>query len=1765
MANLPETPQFVPVPGFEGGANGTQALGGDESAPANLGLAALTARTAWLKDGLGVKGVWDMTGPLPAGAADGRWFQVGTAGTFGGKAAQAGDFVMLYANMTRIVVIPANGGGLTEEAVNSLIQSALAPVQEQLDVAERHADGGLATGRNALLAANYVLSQLHVAVRTGLTLFILDRDMPTPPPLAVAADFSFYVVLREHFEGWGVPESQWGSGPLLAWYGPDPHAWHTPLLQDETDGSYDLNDLVPVGWHFFPPGIGMQLYVQDEQAWYEVVPSGLSYALQALTVVKLRGEWDMTGTTVIPYADPARDVGLETIDPQSTSEIARFRIVAGGVPVYNGMAFMHHQSSDQVATNTGDVREAWTELADFGADNSAINVLLAVFADETMSAQDLIDAFFQNPATAEREFYYFAWMWSPARTQFSLATRSGAARTATGDSLGVPPLPVGTPLALRMDWATSRPSIFRQDNSTDLLTATNSQLQAPAGMRFRPWTFVMTMGADDIASMQAVPLQYNLGNSLASGFVGVGDAVLPDRAKAGDAFRVTAPGQYQGVGAEAGDTAVLRSGVPALQVFKGSRGVTRHELQSLGYMTEPEVTAAVPPDPAVTYALARREFVEQPPVTNIDGEDPASRPFGEVRVVGVNPTGVVLGNCWPGDLVITGAKAFHRYQPLPAERWYLPTLFDQKPVEMIYVGRGKYSGASDAAIVLDNASWGGYVSMYPHWRSRVAVPLATDVEVVFKAVAAAPDGKFRVSVLTDLTRLLTIADSSPEVEILFVTDPESVVMGGTAQGTITVVSQAGYYKRFTVSGGNIASAISLSPGVEQGNGIWIKPGESLVIRWYMALAGGNTAINFAVDRWNNLQGGVADATFTPATMSVDINTPVSVVRLAPAPGLTNRQLNLNSFSPSQDQELTILAEEDIAIRLASNGGYDFEWPANAVMKRGRAYRFKYERAGSRWILVSDRDPGAAFAAGLYTFTGSPTVSGAPVDDSDRLLAFLDNGGQPLKGRVVVQPANGTDRVYLAKPVSIYGNDVVLDCTQADLLLGAGGKLRTSGGLDEYSRKPDGGKLALASAATVDADGRLVLPLRAGEGQYLQVNDKLLVRGQNDATGRSLEKQTTYVLSVAGDTVTCTDEPLFDFQASYPSSDYAPDHTVGTTITVVRQSLAVADIAAGAVSVTVADGSLFAVGNTVLVSDTQTETDIATAQTPGLSYDRLYRNAASMEFAQLIRVDGNTLLFDRPLMRRYLASAHAGVAKVLPVTNSHLLLRNVYFSEPQTSKTKVLELSYSRRCSIALGGAIHGEGYRRGDGLRFNYALDCVIRGGHVDGAGAYGSGEGYGVTWYYATDCVVERTEANGCRHNFLMQASTNCRARDIVSRDDVVSGFDIHGANTVGGEVDGITLSRSDTSAAANAKRTLAGVTTSGGIRVGNTSHVAGDKRLTFRHVQVNGYKGGAAVDFTPASAHLLFEDVHVQDADIPFRLYKNASGLTPTQTLSDVTLKGWVVERCGAPDVLAASTGQISGLQVIDYTEKECAAHLSLGATAAGLFEGLTIDGYRIVNPVAAPGGYGLEFSKIAGLRVRNSDVRLANRGLHLTDCPNADVQDNRLDGVLDGAQYEYVDGGGNAGAQVFRNGSGYWTKSAQLNGTLAAGYTTAAVLAHDNAAPSVANGASIVSGQYTSRAGRKLHIGATIPYLSLSAADTVTAHLFVDGDYLSSWSGKLNSGATSGMGISLPEKEFLVPTSNAMSIELRLGTAAGSTITLNAKFAGGSMPYVRLREEV
>lgn len=802
------------------------------------------------------------------------------------------------------------------------------------------------------------------------------------------------------------------------------------------------------------------------------------------------------------------------------------------------------------------------------------------------------------------------------------------------------------------------------------------------------------------------------------------------------------------------------------------------------------------------------------------------------------------------------------------------------------------------------------------------------------------------------------------------------------------------------------------------------------------------------------------------------------------------------------------------------------------------------------------------------------------DSTNHILDFLESDATQAtpavsrRGYVFVHPAAPGAKVRLDKPTAIYHDNITVDFTPAPLLLGEeGGRSRTSGGLAQTSRRPSGSACALRAASTTNLYGKMVLPLVAGHGAALLVGDRIVVRGQNDKTGRTIEKQVTFIESIDGDDVTCTDEPLLTFYPTYPLSEWAADLTTGTTIYLITYSQIVGDVNIGtsslANSVEVLDSSLFSVGEVVLISDSSREYDLNEYMTPGYDYERLYYNAAQMEMKRVVSIVGNVLYFDRPIQRFYRESMRAGVSKLECVTNSHIVIGDVFFAGTQTSVFKCFELTYSDRCSITGRGTIHGQDVRAGDAIRFSYAYDCDVYDGFIDGCYVGGGGIGYGLSVYYSSSCRVHRTKARGCRHNFLVAASTDIDFYDIETIDDIVSGFDVHGSNSYGIRVNGITVSHADDQGTAGTRRALAGVTTSAGIRVGNNSHSLGDRRIHIQNVHVNGYVGGSALDISPACNDVVVENVYVRDADYPFRLGNIAGTITPVQTMKNITLKNWTVIRCGEPYIRPTTTGvsskgKIDGLRILGYTEEDCSGHLNIIAGVQGDLNNLVIDDYKILSSDNVPGVAGIDITNVTNVAISNSDTRKANVGFKVTGCDQVDAQGNRFDNPVDGATYDVVDGGGNTNLLVCGNSGGYHLNTKQIMGALVAGATvTAVVLSVDDLTPTNAQGQQIVSGTYTSKVGRKLRLGACIPYLAVSAIDMVTLHLFVDGVHVNTWSGRLNSGATTGFGIPMLPREFVVTSNTPMTIELRIGAAGGSTITLNNKFNGMAMPFITVDE--
>ncbi|QQE86911.1 hypothetical protein [Azotobacter chroococcum] len=633
------------------------------------------------------------------------------------------------------------------------------------------------------------------------------------------------------------------------------------------------------------------------------------------------------------------------------------------------------------------------------------------------------------------------------------------------------------------------------------------------------------------------------------------------------------------------------------------------------------------------------------------------------------------------------------------------------------------------------------------------------------------------------------------------------------------------------------------------------------------------------------------------------------------------------------------------------------------------------------------------------------VGGVGVDETGTILTTIE--AMPAGGQLIIAAQNPGDPIYLNRPLPVETSHFTLEF-HSPILCGPNEMIRINGGLLEVKRPGMvNDNLALRSASTVDAEGRMVLPLRAGEGAFLQLDDKIVVRGENDRYGKAFTKQVTTVIAINGDDITCADEPDETFLPAYPGSEWPSDWTTGTTISIAAFSALTVDVAPGERPhmVTVASTDVFAVGQLCYISDARTEADMMAPVASNL------RSACNMEIARIVALDpvAKTLTFDRHLERDFPIAWGAGVAVMAPVVNSHIILRaGMSWAAPQPNRrNSALAINYGDRCTIQAD-LIDGIAGRIGAAVRVGYSYDCHIINARVRDAYRFESAEGYGLTLYYSTLCSIKHSHATGCRHNYLVQTGTLNEIAHNYSGDDFISGIDVHGANSVKTWIHHNTVTRSN--------RHSPGVTNGGGIRNGNTSHIIGDHDTVIEDNWISGYLGAlhAALDVSPSSRDTVLRKNTIQDVQIAFRHYKvNTSN--PNQHANRVEFSDNLVIRAVEPLDVENYDGNSYWDELIlkRNTFREC------GPVVVWDLPKLICKGNDVEDMAYVPGQHAFEFRGIGDLRMQGCSADGAARGVIVTNCAKAALVRNWLGETVEGIPI--TDGGGNGQLILLDNDNG------------------------------------------------------------------------------------------------------------------------------------------------
>lgn len=643
--------------------------------------------------------------------------------------------------------------------------------------------------------------------------------------------------------------------------------------------------------------------------------------------------------------------------------------------------------------------------------------------------------------------------------------------------------------------------------------------------------------------------------------------------------------------------------------------------------------------------------------------------------------------------------------------------------------------------------------------------------------------------------------------------------------------------------------------------------------------------------------------------------------------------------------------------------------------------------------------------GIYTAQAYGLVGGANKEESLPINKALDACGKAGGGVVLVRAKNDGDPVYINKPVQIEYSNVHL-VFESNILYGPKGTMRVSGGYKEIRRTEQGqvDLIAILSDTTVDSVGEMQFTVRPNEGRFLRVGDRVTLRGENDAVGNALEKQTVTIKAIDGDVISCYDVPEYTFRAVYPNSEWEPDKTTGTTVSIVNYSAFTLNATGPDVlDVTVDDGSKFTVGELVYVSDARKERDIM--------QERTLVSAAIMEHAMIAKIVGNVVTFDRPLQRQYLKGYMGGISSLKSIFNSHITIKELSWSLPQPDrKNSCIGINFGWKCSVKFA-KMEGRSGRVGTAMRIAYSYDCEMYDSEIIGGYQFASAESYGAVMYYSTFCRLRNNFATGSRHNFLIQTCVSCDILDNISTDDYISGIDLHGAGALNCRIMGNRVSRS--------KNYSPDASIGGGIRNGNTSHVIGDHGTLIYNNYIEGYNNrndsngrfeSAAIDLSPASQGVIVRDNHMVDCSIGFRHYRISSTIVEQRVTKRIILIGNTFERI-SQKLIQMNIGTNGNTLVEELILIE---NKSVGNSIQFEIEDVPkvrLISNHIVAPIAAAGVYAFVVKRCPDLVAVGNFAAEANCGFRIEGCPNAKVFKNILDLTRENVPFTAT-GNGNTG---------------------------------------------------------------------------------------------------------------------------------------------------------
>ena len=136
---------------------------------------------------------------------------------------------------------------------------------------------------------------------------------------------------------------------------------------------------------------------------------------------------------------------------------------------------------------------------------------------------------------------------------------------------------------------------------------------------------------------------------------------------------------------------------------------------------------------------------------------------------------------------------------------------------------------------------------------------------------------------------------------------------------------------------------------------------------------------------------------------------------------------------------------------------------------------------------------------------------------------------------------------------------------------------------------------------------------------------------------------------------------------------------------------------------------------------------------------------------------------------------------------------------------------------------------KGHGFRIDTSLYCMIDGCYFGSSDHVSSGESYAFALYRCRANTVTNCTAVQARHGLLFQTAQGNKCSNFTDINARISALDFHGIGSNDNLINGALL--------IGGVATTPDASTHTAIKIGNTSHVAGDSYNTIRNVSVTGY----------------------------------------------------------------------------------------------------------------------------------------------------------------------------------------------------------------------------------------------------------------------------------------------------------------------------------------